>query len=360
MKFMKNPIVILVLCVALVLCLVVGGMFACGNKAEDKKKAPSEKVEAENNALHALSVVLVTEKGGPQKSRISSMFLAGCKKAEDNLGIQLSVIVPNDKENYEEALIRGIELKPDMILCGGPALKTALKTVAFKNQDMNFACVSDEDLGNNVVGISFREEEGGFLAGALAALMTDLNKGDVVSFITAADSPATKKLEYGFISGAKTVNKQMYVVKNSLNDWNDQDRAREVAFAHHALGADVIFMAAGESGKGIIRAAKEKNIMVINQGTNLEEGQETQVVASIGKRVDKAVYSLIKAAAGGKFPQYNMVFSIADGGIELEYEEGSLPPDVKKQLDDYADKIKNKKIVVPSDWDGYSKYERGL
>ena len=352
-----NKILISLLLIAF--CMSVIGFTACGKSEQVKKNAPSEKVQPENKAQE-LSIVLVTERGGIEKSKISAMFLEGCKKAEENLGVKLTVIVPEEKENYEDALERGIATKPNIVLCGGPALKPALKAVAFKHQDINFACVSDEDLGNNVVGISFREEESGFLAGIIAAAITLHNKGDVVSFMTAADTAATNRLKYGFFAGVKTVDKNMFIVTNCINDWNDQDRAREVALAHHALGADVIFMAAGESGKGILKAAEEKKFSIINQGTNITQEQKNHIVSSVGKRVDKAVYSLIKAAVNGKFPQYNMVFSIADGGIEMNYDDSALPPEVEKLLNDYIEKIKQKKIVVPSDWADYESYERSL
>lgn len=343
----------------IVLCVSAIGLTACGKDGDAKKNAPSEKVQPESNTKE-LSIVLVTERGGVEKSEISAKFLEGCKRAEENLGVKLAVIVPEEKENYEDALERGIATKPNIVLCGGPALKSALKTVAFRHQDINFACVSDEDLGNNVVGISFREEESGFLAGIIAAAITAHNKGDVVSFMTAADTPATNRLKYGFFAGVKTIGKNMFIVTNCINDWNDRDRAKEVAIAHNALGADIIFMAAGESGKGILKAAEEKKFSVINQGTNATQEQKEYIISSVGKRVDKAVYSLIKAASNGKFPQYNMVFSIADGGIEMNYEASALPPEVEKLLDEYIEKIKQGKIVVPSGWEDYENYVRNL
>ena len=184
----------------------------------------------------------------------------------------------------------------------------------------------------NVQSIVFKEHEGSFLVGMMAALASKTGK---VGFVGGMDIPLIRKFQCGFEQGAKYANPKAEVYANMTGTtpaaWNDPARGGELAKAQFAKGADVIFAAAGGTGIGVYQAAKDAGKLAIGVDSNQNHLQPGTMLTSMVKRVDVAVYNAFKGTKPGL-----QSLGLKEGGVDYAMDEHNaklVSADMKKKVD---------------------------
>jgi basic membrane protein A len=184
----------------------------------------------------------------------------------------------------------------------------------------------------NVQSIVFKEHEGSFLVGMMAALASKTGK---VGFVGGMDIPLIRKFQCGYEQGAKFANPKVEVFANMTGTtptaWNDPARGGELAKAQFAKGADVIFAAAGGTGIGVYQAAKDGGKLAIGVDSNQNHLQPGTMLTSMVKRVDVAVYNAFKGTKPGV-----QSLGLKEGGVDYAMDEHNaklVSADMKKRVD---------------------------
>jgi basic membrane protein A len=184
----------------------------------------------------------------------------------------------------------------------------------------------------NVQSILFKEHEGSFLVGMIAALTSKTGK---VGFIGGMDIPLIRKFQCGYEQGVRQANPKAEIFVNMVGTtgtaWSDPARGAELARAHFAKGADVIFAAAGGTGLGIYQAAKDAKKFAIGVDSNQNHIQPGTMLTSMVKRVDVSVYEALKGHKPGL-----QVLGLKEDGVDYALDannEKLIAPDVKKRVD---------------------------
>jgi basic membrane protein A len=253
--------------------------------------------------------------------------------------------------------------KNELVIGVGFLWATPLEAAAKANPSVKYAIIDSVVAQPNVTSLVFAEEQGSFLVGAAAALKTKTKK---VGFIGGVQNTLIKKFELGFVAGAKAANKDVTVqVKYITPDgdftgFNAPDKGQEIARGMYDSGIDVIYAAAGSSGTGMFKAAKEytdrvgqsKKVWGIgvdsDQAKTVGADLAPYVLTSMLKRVDVAVYETIKSFNAGTLKGGTTeVFDAKREGVGYAT-TGDFIKDITSKLDGYKKDIVDGKIVVPS------------
>lgn len=307
---------------------------------------------------HGLKVALVLDRGGKDDKSFNASAYQGANRAKEKLGITLKYVEASD-DNAFEPLLRAFAQKDyDLIIAIGVAQAEALKKVAAKYPQKNFAIIDAEISAPNVRSLLFEEQEGAYLVGMIAAKMAPSKK---IGFIGGMDIPLIRRFQVGFEAGAKAAVPAIQVTSNYVGvtseAWNNPARAKELALSQYQNGADVIFAAAGASGAGLFDAAEEKKKFAIGVDSNQNWIKPGRVLTSMLKRVDNAVYQTIEDAKGtitgpsastfgGKIEH----FGLANGGVDYaldQYNEKLIPKDVIKLVNARKAEIIAGSVKVP-------------
>ena len=303
------------------------------------------------SALADFKVGLVLDLGGKDDKSFNASAYEGATAARKKLGIYLKYVEPSD-DNAFEPLLRAFAQKDfDLIIGIGFAQKEAIAKVAAQFPQKHFVVVDSQVDAPNVRSLMFQEHEGGFIVGAIAAMTSQTGK---IGYIGGMDVPLIRRFETGYEAGAKKINPQITVIANYVgvtpSAWNNPPRGKELALAQYDAGADVIFAAAGASGFGVFDAAEERKKLAIGVDSNEDWVKPGQILTSMLKRVDLAVFSAIQDAQNGKFTAGLKRFGLADKGVDYsidQYNEKLLPESVRQRADALKADIIAGKIVVP-------------
>ena len=231
-------------------------------------------------------------------------------------------------------------------------MKDALLNVAKEFPDQKFAIIDERIEGyKNIASLSFKEHEGSFLVGALAAMMT---KSNTVAFVGGAEAPLIQKFEAGFKQGALYVNPEIKVLSvyvGGTNAFNDPTSAKSRTEALISQGADVIYHAAGASGKGVFQAAKEKGVYAIGVDSNQDGIVQGVILTSMIKKVDTAVFDLTKQVQENKFEGKIYEYGLKEDGVgttDFKYTKDKIGEENIKKLEDIKKKIEDGEIQVKS------------
>ncbi|WP_374077337.1 BMP family protein [Bdellovibrio bacteriovorus] len=201
--------------------------------------------------------------------------------------------------------------------------------------NVKFAIVDGEIDAKNVRSLLFEEHEGSFLVGALAAMTSKTNS---VGFVGGMDIPLIRRFAMGYVAGAKYVNPKITVTENYIGvtgeAWNNPAKAKELALAQYAKGADVVFGAAGASNTGIFDAAEDKKKFAIGCDSNQNWIKPGVILTSMLKAVDVAVYDTIKETQEGKFTGGVSRFGLKNNGVNYtldQHNEKLVTPDMRKK-----------------------------
>ncbi len=305
-------------------------------------------------------VGLVYDVGGKGDLSFNDMAYAGLTQAQKEFGASLETRDLEPKsggENREDLLRLFAGEKYDLIFGIGFLFTDSITRVAKASPNVKFAIVDgfipDQP---NVVSLLFQENEGSFLVGAAAALKSKTNK---IGFVGGMKIPLIEKFEAGYIAGAKYVKRSVTVYSEYAGTtgeaFRDPVKGKELALAEYDRGADIIYHASGGTGLGVFQAAVVKKRMAIgvdaDQSLSAPEDQRLQILTSMQKRVDVAVYETIKASLNGQYKGGVRVFGLKEGGVGYavnQYNKAMIQ-DIIPRLESLKKDIIAGKIKVPAD-----------
>ncbi|MGQ9674992.1 MAG: BMP family lipoprotein [Chloroflexota bacterium] len=294
-------------------------------------------------------VGLVTDVGKVDDKSFNESAWNGVQKAAKEFGFQASYIETQQPTDYDKNIAQFADEGFDVIVTVGFMLGDATKAAAAKYPNVKFIIVDSEydPPISNVACLMFAEDQSGFLAGALAALMTKTN---VIGGVYGKEIPPVIKFRKGYENGAALVNPKVKVLGTYIDSFTDPVKGGEVAKSQMAENADVIFGAGGKTGNGALIAAKQKGVYAIGVDTDqyytLPEAKDV-LISSAMKRVDVAVYTAIKSAVEGKFKGGTMLFTAANDGVGLapfHDLDSKVPAEVKAKLNEIAKGLKDGSI----------------
>lgn len=242
-----------------------------------------------------------------------------------------------------------------IIVTGSATVADQLTQVAKQYSGQKYIMFDDAVDLPNVAGITFRQNDGAFLAGVLAALASTDKSGfplssgnDNVGIVGGENIPVIKDFVVGFVAGAKLVDPKIKVQTSYVGSFTDSQTGYNQAASMYANGADVVFAAAGGSGLGVLKAAHDKNKYAIGVDSNQNGLYPKNILASDLKNVGNALYDLIQKYEAGslRFGQ-TYVFGLQNSGVELTLNNSIVPSAVSTKLNGYATKVVSGKVTVP-------------
>jgi basic membrane protein A len=311
-----------------------------------------------------LKAGMVTDIGGLGDKSFNDLSYAGLEKAKADLGVEIKAVSSKNMTDYDSNIAQLANAKFDVIFCVGFLMTDAISKAATAFPDAKFGGI-DIFLAApaaNEVGLLFKEQEAGYLAGVAAGLLTKdtavdsrINGDNVIGFVGGMPIPPVQKFEAGFIAGAKSVNPDVVVKSVYSGSFTDQAKGKELGLSLISQKADIIFAAAGQSGIGAYQACKEKNALFIgvdsDQYLTLPTPGDT-IITSAMKRVDVAVFETVKAVKEGTFKSGNNTFGLKEGGVDLapwHDFESKVPQTLKDAIEKAKKAIIDGTVVVPED-----------
>ena len=306
-----------------------------------------------------LKIGLVTDMGKIDDKTFNEFAYKGMLRAAKAFDLKTSFIETLQPTDYEKNIEQFAEEGYQVIITVGFMLGDATRIMAQKFPRVNFIIVDyayDPPL-KNVIGLLFAEGQAGFLAGALAGLMT---KSKTVGMVAGPEIPPVVRFRKGFQAGVKHVCPPCEVLSVHIDSFTDPARGKSAALSQTDEGADVIFGAGGTSGSGAILGAAQAGAWVIGVDqdeymTTFKEGKvhgAEKILSSAMKRVDNAVYAAIKLAWEGKFAGGVSMSDADNAGIGLapfHKADAAVPSIIKSKLKDIQERLKSGVLKVDVD-----------
>jgi basic membrane protein A len=331
---------------ALLVALAVGLVFV----------PPRKKSAIMRHKPGAAKIGLVFDVGGRGDKSFNDKAFDGLERAQRELDVETAYLEPVGSEDREAALRLFASRHFDLVIGVGFIFSNDVDTVARAYPNAHFACVDyfPPPYGPppNVAGLVFREEEGSFLVGAAAGL---LSKTHHVGFVGGMTSPLIRRFEVGYEAGVKAACPACLVHTGyagaSPEAFRDPAKGKAIAISQIAAGADVLYHASGSTGLGVFQGAHDAHAMAIGVDADQYDEMPDTVVTSMVKRVDVAVFDMIKEAAEHKFEGGMHVFGLREEGVDYVKSgehAARLPANVREQVDAFRDEVIAGKIQVPS------------
>jgi len=306
-------------------------------------------------AQDPIVVTMVTDTAGLGDQNFNDLAKRGLDRAVEELGVQGEVIESRDAASYIPNLTQAAE-QSALAVGVGFLLTEAVTEVANQYSDKNFLLIDSLSDAPNVQGVLFRENEGAFLSGVLAASMTETNKLGVVG---GQKIPPVVRYVVGFEAGAKSINPDIEVVVAYADTFGDPALGKELTLAQYNQGVDIAFPVAGATGIGSFEAAKELGAghWVIAADTDQSQlGAEYQLGVS-EKGVDTALFLAAQQVVDGTFEGGEKSLGLAEDGVGLGHPHESVPQDVLDTIAAYEQAIIDGTITVPADEEELAAFE---
>ena len=295
-------------------------------------------------AAHAEPAVIF-DMGGKFDKSFNEAGFRGAERWKKESGKPYLEFEVSNPAQREQAARRMAERGADPIVGIGFSQGSSIEKVAKDFPKQKFAVIDAAVNQPNVQSIVFKEQEGSFLVGLMAALASKTGK---VGFVGGMDIPLIRKFQCGYEQGAKATNPKAEVFSNMTGTtstaWNDPTRGGELARAQFAKGSDVVFAAAGSTGTGVYQAAKDAGKLAIGVDSNQNGVQPGTMLTSMVKHVDVAVYNALKAWKPGI-----QVLGLKEGGVDVAMDANNaklVTPAVKAKIEAIKADIISGKIKV--------------
>ena len=295
------------------------------------------------------SAAMVTDTGGVNDRSFNQNVWEGLQLAEKSLGIAVNYMQSTQEADYAPNLETLLDNGTNLIFGVGFLLGDSTQAAAEANPDTQYVCVDYgyENPPANLVGLSFQEEQPGFLAGYVAGKMTQTNK---VGFLGGMAVPAVVAYEWGYYAGAKYANPDVEVVQQYAESFNDVPKGKAIATQMFNEDVDIVFCCGGTMGVGGIEAAKEMGKWAIGVDVDQSYLAPESILTSAMKFLDIAVEDLCKQAVEGTFEGGNFVGNLANGMVGLPATTSNLvPEDVLAELEAVKAAILDGSLSIPRD-----------
>ncbi|THG33210.1 BMP family lipoprotein [Naasia lichenicola] len=307
---------------------------------------------------------LVVAQGGLGDESYNDYAYTGYQKGLKDNGLEGTPIESDDIVGQGEQVLRragdeGLGLVIDLEYSHAEILPK----VAADYPDTDFALVNAEATGDNVVSVLFQEQEGSYLAGALAAIQTSntsdpkINADKVIGVIGGAQSAGIDKFLVGYIQGARDTDPDVKVLTAYSNDFADPTKGQQLAQSMFDQGADIVYAVAGGTGAGVIQAAEDSNHYAIGVDANQDDVAPGFVLTTMLKRTDVAMETLLKDYKDGKFPGGETLnLGLAEDGVGLSDFANTKDAIGQETIDKIADL---KQQIIDGDIEVWNVVEQG-
>lgn len=275
---------------------------------------------------------VIFDMGGKFDKSFNQAGYEGAERWKKETGKSYLEFEISNPAQREQALARMAQRGADPVVGIGFSQGSAMEKVAKDFPKLKFAIIDAEVKLPNVQSITFKEHEGSFLVGMMAALASKTGK---VGFVGGMDIPLIRRFQCGYEQGAKYANPKIETSANMTGTtpsaWNDPARGAELAKSQFAGGVDVIFAAAGGTGIGVYQAAKDAKKLAIGVDSNQNHVQPGTMLTSMVKRVDVAVYNAFKGVTPGA-----TALGLKEGGVDYALDQHNaklVTDDMKKKVD---------------------------
>ena len=301
-------------------------------------------------AQDAFQGAVVYGLGGKFDKSFNEGIATGVVRFTDDTGATVREFEISNEAQRPQAIERAIRAGASQVIVAGFDMVGVLTDLAPKYPDTNFTIIDAVVEAPNVRSVVFREEQGSFLVGALAALTTETNR---IGFVGGMDIPSIRRFACGYEAGAKFVNSDIAVVSNMVGTtaaaWSDPARAAALTRAQFDSASDIVYAAAGGSSLGVYQAAADAGKLAIGVDNNVNYLHPGTMLTSMVKRVDEAAYLTLEESAEGTWTPGKIVYGLDQGGVSWaldEFNRELVSPEAEAQLADIQAKIVSGEIQV--------------
>ena len=269
---------------------------------------------------------VIYDMGGKADKSFNEAAFKGAERYKEETGTAYKEFEIQNDAQREQAMRRFARDGANPVVVIGFSQADALKKVADEFPDTQFAIVDMVVEKPNVRSVVFKEQEGSYLAGVMAA---KASKSGTVGFVGGMDIPLIRRFACGYAQGVKSVNADAKVIVNMTGTtpaaWNDPVKGGEITKTQIDQGADVVYAAAGSTGIGVLQMAADSDILSIGVDSNQNYLHPGKVLTSMTKGVDTAVYNAFKDASDGNFTPGFSVLGLKEGGVGVAMDDNNKP-----------------------------------
>ena len=303
------------------------------------------------------SAALIIAQGGLGDESYNDLAYKGFQQGLADNGMEGSPIESDDVVGQgEQVLRRAGDAGVGVVIDLEYSHAEILPKVAADYPDTKWVLVNAEAAGDNVASVLFQEQEGSYLAGALAAMQTvntsdpKINADKTIGFIGGAQSAGIDKFAVGYIQGAHDVDPDVKVLTAYSNDFGDPTKGQQLAQSMYEQGADIVYAVAGGTGTGVIQAAKDANHYAIGVDTDQDGIAPGNVLTSMLKHTDVAMETVLKDFSDGSFPGgQTLQLGLKEDGVGLsdfQYTKDAIGQTTIDKIADLKQQIIDGKITV--------------
>lgn len=269
-----------------------------------------------------INPAVVFDMGGKFDKSFNQGVYDGVERFKEESGIEYQEFEVTNETQREQAIRRMARRGANPILGVGFAQAGPMEAVAKDYPDTQFTLIDGKVDLPNVQSVLFKEQEGSFLVGVLAAMASET---DTVGFVGGMDIPLIRRFACGYEQGARHADKTVEVIQNMTGTtpsaWNDPGRGSELAKGQFDRGVDVIYAAAGGTGVGVYQAAKDAGKLAIGVDSNQNYMHPGSMLTSMLKRVDVAAFNAFNDAMNGNWEPGVKVLGLAEEGVDWALDE---------------------------------------
>ncbi len=291
----------------------------------------------------AFRVGLVLDTNGKKDKGFNAAAFQGLEKAKAALGFEAEAVEAASESDHEAQLRNFAKKRYDLVIALGSSRVDALQKVALAFPKNRFAIIDGVVKAPNVRSILFREDQGSFLAGALAGWVA---AGKGMGFVGGMDTPVTQKYIKGFGAGVAYASPSSKVDSRWVGGWANPAKAKELASELYTSGAEVVYAVAGGSNSGVFDAAEGAGKFAIGVA-NQNAMKPGRVITSMRKRTDIAVFMTCQDAKMGGFKSEVKNYGLAEQGVDLVITDETrkiVSPEILAKVDQLKEDITQGKV----------------
>lgn len=325
-----------IISVLLVLCMTVT-LAGCMKSEDDANKVVEQKP----------LITVVIDEGGIGDNSFNDAVFAAAEDVAKEYDMEIRYEEAEDDDDYERAIREGVYQNSEIVIAAGSHMSDAVEKVAAENPENHFGIVDSYITADNIMSVSYGDNESAFLAGYAAGMTTETGK---VGFIAGEKRDTTDMFRYGFEAGLLTANRDAQLVCDYTDTFLSEKKGMETAEKMiRDENVDVIFHVAGKSGIGVIEACQKAGIKAIGADMDQSSVAPDTVLCSTVKNMKDGIHSMVEAAVNEKYEGGYKIFRMGDGGVDFVFGKAEVSDKLKSQVENLKTQIMDEEIEIPDD-----------
>jgi len=301
------------------------------------------------NAYSKCAVFMARGSGGDKG--FNDLIRNGLHRLEKDMKIELNANAYQSDDNNVKDASFFLKQKYDLLVGVGFEYEELFAKISKQFPKTHFILIDSFVNAKNIASLTFKEHEGGFLAGAFAAMVS---KGKPIGFIGAMMIPPIQRFCDGYVEGAKYINPKVKVeiryVGKDASAFSNKEEGKKIALALYKMDIPIIFHAAGGSGLGVIEGAVEAKKYVIGVDSDQSPLAPNNVITSVEKRLDIVIYDFLKSTLKTGFKSGRHYFGVKERAIRLSTLDFAkfkvISPEIEMKIEKIEKDIIEEKIAV--------------